>query len=83
MNCLPVVGLLDEGVEVPRGRVVFVLHVLLHLIQMFALIREAAKKVIFLVARPLRPRALWQHFFGHFFFELQKKVFLLVAQPLK
>ena len=34
---MPVVGLLDEGVEVPRGRVVFVLHVLLHLVPMFTL----------------------------------------------
>ena len=44
-------------------------------------LREAAKKLPFLVARPLRPyplppRAQGAHFFG-FFYELQKKFFFL------
>ena len=48
---------------------------------MLRLLREAAKTVIFLVARPIRPLSFWQHFF-RFFFELKKSSFFLVAKPL-
>ena len=58
---MPVVGLLDEGVEVPRGRVVFVLHVLLHLIPMFALtIQNIFSIETFLVTH----RRFYSHSFG-------------------
>ena len=50
-------------------------------------LRESAKKVIFLVARPLRPYppppSLVATFFGGgFFLEFQKKFFLLSGQAL-